>query len=389
MIPVQEALQRIRALITTMPVEDVFLRDSTNRILARSVAARRTQPPFAASAMDGYAVRGVDATLGATLRVIGESQAGRGYDGDLPAGCAVRIFTGAPVPEGAERVVIQEDVSRSGNHITINQTGDGRNIRPAGGDFTEGDRVQPGRITPARLALLAAMNISLIPVYRRPVIALIATGDELVVPGEVPGPDQIVSSNIYAVAAIVEAAGGIARILPIAPDTTDGLRDVLDLASGADMIVTLGGASVGDHDLVAQVAGEAGLALDFYKVAMRPGKPLMAGRLGQAVMIGLPGNPVSAFVCAQIFLRPALDLMLGGNGEALPRTHRPLAEAVGPNGDREHYMRAVRVGEKVRIFQRQDSALLSVLDAADTLVVRPPNDPPRQIGDMVATIHLD
>ena len=389
MIPVSEALDRIRGLIKTMPVELVQLRSCANRILATSVAAQRTQPPFAASAMDGYAVRDADATVGAILNVIGESQAGLGYVGSLPAGAAIRIFTGAPVPSGADRIVIQEDVIRTDACITINATEDGRHIRPAGADFKTGDRVEPGPITPARIALLAAMNIAEAPVYRRPVVALISTGDELVVPGETPGPDQIVSSNIYAVAAIVEAAGGIARILPIAPDTVSGLRAVLDLARGADMIVTLGGASVGDHDLVAQVAGDAGLALDFYKVAMRPGKPLMAGRLGDAVMIGLPGNPVSAFVCAHVFLRPALDRMLGGAGDALPRVVQPLAEAIGPNGGREHYMRAVRTDQAVRVFQRQDSALLSVLDAANTLVVRPPNDAAHDVGDLVETIPLD
>ena len=389
MIPVSEALDRIRGLIQTMPVELVQLRSCANRILATSVAAQRTQPPFAASAMDGYAVRDADATVGATLNVIGESQAGLGYAGSLPAGAAIRIFTGAPVPSGADRIVIQEDVTRTDACITINATEDGRHIRPAGADFKTGDHVEPGPITPARIALLAAMNIAEVPVYRRPVVALISTGDELVVPGETPGPDQIVSSNIYAVAAIVEAAGGIARILPIAPDTVSGLRAVLDLARGADMIVTLGGASVGDHDLVAQVAGDAGLALDFYKVAMRPGKPLMAGRLGDAVMIGLPGNPVSAFVCAHVFLRPALDRMLGGAGDALPRVVHPLAEAIGPNGGREHYMRAVRTDQAVRVFQRQDSALLSVLDAANTLVVRPPNDAAHDVGDLVETIPLD
>jgi len=389
MIPVSEALDRIRGLIQTMPVELVQLRSCANRILATSVAAQRTQPPFAASAMDGYAVRDADATVGATLNVIGESQAGLGYAGSLPAGAAIRIFTGAPVPSGADRIVIQEDVTRTDACITINATEDGRHIRPAGADFKTGDHVEPGPITPARIALLAAMNIAEVPVYRRPVVALISTGDELVVPGETPGPDQIVSSNIYAVAAIIEAAGGIARILPIAPDTVSGLRAVLDLARGADMIVTLGGASVGDHDLVAQVAGDAGLALDFYKVAMRPGKPLMAGRLGDAVMIGLPGNPVSAFVCAHVFLRPALDRMLGGAGDALPRVVHPLAEAIGPNGGREHYMRAVRTDQAVRVFQRQDSALLSVLDAANTLVVRPPNDAAHDVGDLVETIPLD
>ena len=389
MIPVAEALARIRALLTVMPVEEVALRDAAGRRLARSVTARRTQPPFAAAAMDGYAVRDVDAVPGVRLRVTGEAQAGRGFAGSVAAGEAVRIFTGAPLPDGAERVVIQEDVRRDGDGILIDTVEEARHVRAAGSDFHEGDALDPGPITPARLALLAAMNIDLVPVHRRPVVALIATGDELVVPGSAPGPDQIVSSNIYAVAAIVEAAGAVARILPIAPDTVTGLRALLDLAAGADLIVTLGGASVGDHDLVAQVAGEAGLALDFYKIAMRPGKPLMAGRLGEAVMIGLPGNPVSAFVCAHLFLRPAIDGMLGGAARALPRTLRPLTQAVGPNGGREHYMRAVSDGPGLRIFERQDSALLSVLDAADLLAVRPPHDPARAIGEMVETIALN
>ncbi|SOH93611.1 molybdopterin molybdotransferase [Monaibacterium marinum] len=388
MIPVAEALDRICALLSTMPVEHVPLRECAGRILAQPVSARRTQPPFAASAMDGYAIGESDAQVGHSLRVVGESQAGLGFNGEVSAGCAVRIFTGAPVPSGAQRVVIQEDVTRSLDSITLNSIDQGLHIRPAGADFSKGDIVSAGLITPARIALLAAMNIAEVPVYRRPVVALIATGDELVVPGEQPGPDQIVSSNIYAVTAIVQAAGATPRILPIAPDTLDGLRDVLDMARGADLIVTLGGASVGDHDLVAQVAGDAGLALDFYKVAMRPGKPLMAGRLGDAIMIGLPGNPVSAFVCAHVFLRPALDRMLGGTGAPLPRSVMPLTKALGPNAGREHYMRAVREGDGVRVYDRQDSSLLSVLDASDILVVRAPNDPARIAGDMVETIPL-
>ena len=394
MISTEAALARVLALCAPVGTEEVPLAAAAGRVLAEEVQARRSQPPFDASAMDGYALRDADARAGATLAVIGEAAAGRGYGGRVGAGEAVRIFTGAPVPAGADRVVLQEDARRDGNRVTLTAPpGPSRHIRAAGGDFAAGDRVTaPRRLGPAEIALLAAMNIPVLPLRRRPVVALIPTGDELVAPGEDPGPDQIVASNSYGLNAMLAAEGAEIRMLPIARDNHTALSTVLDMAEGADLIVTIGGASVGDHDLVRQVAGEAGLALDFYKVAMRPGKPLMAGRLRGTPMVGLPGNPVSAMVCGHIFLRPAIRAMLGLPAGALPRIWVRLTAGLGANGGREHYARARledgETGPEVTVFDRQDSALLSVLSAANALAIRPPDDPARAAGELIEVIRL-
>ncbi len=304
----------------------------------------------------------------------------------------MRIFTGAPLPEGTDRIAIQEDVSRSGDEIVLTESViPGAHVRPAGGDFGPGFRIEaPRRLTAAEVALAAAMGHARLPVVRRPEIAVIATGDELVLPGEAPGPGpgQIVASNGFGIKALLESEGARVRLLPIARDTETALRLALDLAEGADMVVTIGGASVGEHDLVARVAGTAGLSLDFHKIALRPGKPLMAGRLGPAVMIGLPGNPVSAMVCAHLFLRPAVRAMLGLGRAGLARAQAPLAVALGPNGPREHYMRARLTGAGLEPFADQDSSLLSVLAAADVLAIRPPKDGPREAGDVLDYIPL-
>jgi molybdopterin molybdotransferase len=364
------------------------------RVLAESVIARRDQPPFAASAMDGYAVAGADARPGARFRVVGEAAAGRRFQGRAQTGEAVRIFTGAPVPEGTDCVVIQEDVTRSEDEITIRDTlGEGTNIRAAGSDFRDGDTLAaPRRLRPADLALLAAMNVGGVQVARRPVVALIATGDELVMPGETQGPDQIVASNLFALAAMAEAEGAEVRMLPIARDTQASLRAVFGLAEGADVIVTIGGASVGDHDIVADVAAGLGLERAFYKIAMRPGKPLMAGRMGASVMLGLPGNPVSAIVCGHLFLLPLLRAMQG-----LPDAGPwPLRARLGcdlpANGVREHYMRARLVaGDDLPVitpFATQDSALLGILSEATALLIRPAGDAARDAGDPVAYLPI-
>ncbi|PWE34281.1 molybdopterin molybdenumtransferase MoeA [Maritimibacter sp. 55A14] len=394
MISTEEALAHVLALCRPLGVEHVPLAEAAGRVLAEPMVARRTQPPFAASAMDGYALDGAGALPGSCFKIIGEAVAGKRFSGAVNPGEAVRIFTGAPVPEGASRVVIQEDVVRDGDTITLGDDLGGKDhIRPAGDDFKAGDRLEaPRRLSPSDIALLAAMNHAELPVARRPEIAVIPTGDELVAPGEDPGPDQIIASNSYGLKALLEAQGARVRLLPIARDTAASLGTALELARGADMIVTIGGASVGDHDLVRQVAGDRGLALEFYKIRMRPGKPLMAGRIMGSVMVGLPGNPVSAMVCGHIFLRPAVDAMLGLKVRALPRMQMPLEQAIRPNGGREHYMRARLVegaeGLRVRVFGRQDSALLSVLGDADALVVRPPDDPARAAGEQVDVIRL-
>ncbi|WP_299552669.1 gephyrin-like molybdotransferase Glp [uncultured Tateyamaria sp.] len=391
MITVTQALEHLFTLADEMPVEHVPLVEADGRVLAQSVAARRTQPPFAASSMDGYAVKAVEADQHAQFKVVGEAAAGHGWNGTLGAGQAVRIFTGAPVPDGADKVVIQEDITRNGDLITItDDPGAKDNIRPAGIDFALGDTLDAHRVlAPADIALLASMNIADIPVRRAPVVALIATGDELVMPGEVPGPDQIIASNTFGLAAMLRRLGAVPRILPIARDSAVSLTTVFGLTTGADLIVTIGGASVGDHDLVGHVAGELGMNRSFYKVAMRPGKPLMAGRLNGTPMVGLPGNPVSAMVCGTVFLTPMIRAMLGLGQAQAPRVKVPLSTSLAANGPREHYMRGrVRAGA-VEDAGLQDSSLLSVLADANALIVRPPNDPARDAGDMVDIIHLN
>ncbi|AJE46304.1 gephyrin-like molybdotransferase Glp [Celeribacter indicus] len=385
MISVSDALENVLALCAPLPTETVPLRAAHGRVLARDALARRDQPPFAASAMDGYALRSADCAPGASFAVVGESAAGHGFDGTVGTGQTVRIFTGAPVPAGADRVVIQEDVTRAGDRITLSAPiGDNTNIRPAGGDFRAGDRLEaPRRLTPRDVVLLAAMNLPEVEVYRRPEVALIATGDELVMPGEEPGPSQIIASNTFGLAAMVEAAGGVARVLPIAPDDEPLLRQSFALAGGADLIVTIGGASVGDHDLVGKVAADLGLARAFYKVAMRPGKPLMAGRMGGSVMLGLPGNPVSSMVTAQVFMLPALAAMQGLPPAPPVPQSAPLLEDVAANGPRTHYMRAIREAGGIRPFASQDSSLVSILSRADALILRPPHDPARRRGEPV------
>lgn len=388
MISVEEALARCLALVTPMAAETVPLTDAYGRWMCAPAVARRDQPPFAASAMDGYAVAG-DPKPGDSFAVVGEAGAGHAFGGRVGAGDAVRIFTGAPVPDGATRVIIQEDVAAGGARITVKDGADaGPHIRPLGQDFRAGDSLSPRRLRPNDLALLAAMNIAEVPVGRRPVVALIATGDELVMPGEAPRPDQIIASNNFALKAMVEAEGGEARLLPIARDTEAELATVLALARDADLIVTIGGASVGDHDLVGRVAG---LERAFWKIAMRPGKPLIAGRLHGVPMLGLPGNPVSAIVCGHLFLVPMLRAMLGAAPGPFPR-RAILGADVGPTGPRTHYMRArLSEGDGLPVitpFERQDSALLSILGQADALLIRPLGDGPRPRGEAVSYLPL-
>ena len=394
LISIEEALARLFALCPELGDETVGLRAAAGRVLAAPLVARLTQPPFAASAMDGYAIREGDHRAGVVLDVIGESAAGRGFGGAVTDGNAVRIFTGAPVPEGADRVVLQEDVTRYGTRITLgNRLESGANIRPAGQDFRAGDRIEaPRRLRPADLGLIAAMNQSQVQVARRPVVALIATGDELVMPGEVPGPDQIVASNSFALSAMAEAEGAEVRLLPIARDSEESLRNLLTLAADADLIVTIGGASVGDHDLVGKVAGDMGLERAFWKIAMRPGKPLMAGRIAGSVLLGLPGNPVSSIVCGHLFMLPMLRAMQGLPQGPAPRAAARLAEDLPANGPREHYMRATldrtAAMPVIRPFDRQDSALLSILTRADALLVRPAGDGPVAAGTEVSYVPI-
>lgn len=388
MITVTQALDHLFALAAPLPVETVPLVQAAGRVLARPVTARRDQPPFAASAMDGYAVP--EAAPGQRFTVIGESAAGKRFDGPVGEDQAVRIFTGAPVPRGATRIIIQEDVTRDGDTITLNTDLDENPyIRPAGTDFRIGQTVDaPKRLTPQDVALLAAMNIAEVPVTRRPRVALISTGNELVMPGDTPGPDQIIASNTFGLHALLRDLGAEARILPIARDTNASLIHGFSLVEDADLVITIGGASVGDHDLVAQVAAELGMDRAFHKVAMRPGKPLMSGRLNDAMMIGLPGNPVSAMVCGHVFVAPVIRAMLGLGANPALRQRTELAAPLTPNGPREHYMRAVVSEAGITALDRQDSSLLSVLGRANALLIRPMGDGARAAGEIVSYLPL-
>jgi molybdopterin molybdotransferase len=391
MITVEQAQALCLALVQTGPVETVALADAHGRTLAEPLRAKRDQPPFSASAMDGYAIRSRDAKIGATLTVIAESAAGHGWDGTVNADQAVRIFTGAPVPNGADQVVIQENVTRTGQTITLGPDATGNiNIRPQGLDFKETFTLNaPRKLTASDLALIAAMNHGSVRVTHRPKVALISTGDELLMPGGDPAPDQIIASNIFALQAMLIDAGAVPNVLPIARDTPDALDDILQQASdwGADIIVTIGGASVGDHDLVAPALDRLGVTRSFHKIAMRPGKPLMAGSLGTTAFLGLPGNPVSAVVCGHLFLLPMVRRALG-QSDVLPRGVTARLDAPLPTGGpRAHYMRAhFSEGKNARIvtaFDKQDSSMLTVLSLANCLLLRPIDDTAKASGDPV------
>ena len=398
MIPVADARTRINEAMPLMPAEQVTLTDAFGRVLAEDLSARRTQPPRAVSAMDGYAVRAADVTtLPARLKIIAEIPAGQSFDGAVGAGEATRIFTGAPVPEGADTIVIQENTKRDGKSVDVidGKAPVGRFIRPAGLDFSEGDTLlTSGRLLTARdIGLAAAMNIPWLKVRRKPRIALLATGDEVVMPGDPVGTNQIVSSNGLALRSFVIACGAEPIDLGIAPDSEDALRALAEGARGADMLITTGGASVGDHDLVQQVLGHIGLEVDFWRIAMRPGKPLMFGSIDTTKMLGLPGNPVSALVCATIFLRPAIHAMLGLENSSVAEQKALLAAPLGENDEREDYLRATLIidddgARHATPLDRQDSSVFSGLARADCLLIRAPFAPPAKIGDPVRILPL-
>ena len=391
LLSVDQALELVLALARPPCPEDVDIQDALGRVLMLDAVSAITQPPFDAAAMDGYAVRSAD--LPGPLRVVGESAAGRPWQGTLGAGEALRIFTGAPVPAGTDRVVMQEDTARDGDQVTITGKPGRTHIRPRGNDFAEGETLPAGRrLSAVDLGLLAAMNVPRVTVARAPRVAVLAGGDELVRPGEVPEPGQIISSNDIAVAALARAAGAEAHILPLARDTEESLRCAFEEARGADLIVTIGGASVGDHDLVGRVVEGLGMERAFHRIAMRPGKPLMAGRLGTSALLGLPGNPVSAIVTALLFMQPLIRRMQGQAEAGAPLRHGVLGRSLPPEGDRQHYLRA-RLGEGergvvVEPFEDQDSARLKLMAEADALLVRPAGDPAREIGAQVCYIPL-
>ena len=392
MMTVEAAQAAVLALACPPLSEIVPLAQAVGRWMTDPAVARRDQPPFDAAAMDGYAVAG-EATPGARLTVVGQAAAGRAWGGTVAPGQAVRIFTGAPVPPGATRVVIQEDVTRVGDTIVLNDRPDSAtHIRPRGQDFAAGSTLSPRRLRAVDLGLLAAMNLAHATVARRPVVAFVATGDELVMPGEDPRDDQIIASNAQVLAPLAQAAGAIVRVLPLARDTPEDLAAVLAMTAGADLVVTIGGTSVGDHDIVAQAVTEAGGGLAFHKVLLRPGKPLMAGHFADSLLLGLPGNPVSSVVCAHLFMLPLIRAMQG-DPAPLPVPQRArLARPVGPTGPRAHYMRArLLPGPDLPLidpFARQDSALLGILADADALLIRPLGDAALPAGTVVEFLPL-
>jgi len=397
MISVAEALGRITSNFAPVAPELVSLDKGLGRVLAADVVARVTQPPAAVSAMDGYAVRAADlASIPVRLRVVGMAPAGGAYDGEVGPGEAVRIFTGGPVPAGADTIVIQENTTADDTSVEIREpAAAGTFIRPAGLDFRHGETgLRAGRALTARdIGLAAAMNVPWLEVRRRPRIALLSSGDELVNPGDPVGPNQIISSNGLALAAFVGACGGEAINLGIAADDEGTLVEMAAGARNADLLVTSGGASVGDHDLIQSALGGEGLAVDFWKVAMRPGKPLMFGHLGSTPVLGLPGNPVSSLVCATIFLRPVIERMLGLDRPDGPEETAALATDLPANDRRQDYLRARLSTDdsgdlRVAPFAKQDSSMLSRLARADCLIVRPPNAAPASAGARVPIIRL-
>ena len=397
MISVEEARQRLLAPLKPLGIELVALSDAAGRVLAEPVAARRTQPPWPVSAMDGYAVRAADvARVPARLKVVGSVPAGQAFPGTVGRGEAVRIFTGAPVPDGADAIVIQEDTARSGDEVEVREAApSGHYVRPAGLDFREGEVGLPaGRRLSARdIGLAAAMNRPWLMVHRQPRIAILPTGDEVVMPGDPVGPHQIVSSNGLALSALVRECGGLPLHLPIAPDKADALQRIAEAAIGADFLVTTGGASVGEHDLVRDALGAAGLSLDFWQIAMRPGKPLMVGRYRDTPMMGLPGNPGSSLVCGLLFLKPAIERLTGLAAAEAPPLRARLALALPANDRRQDYLRAslARAADgtlEARPFGKQDSSMMSLLARSDCLVVRRPHAPAAAAGDMVEIVPL-
>lgn len=397
LLPVAEALRRILDGVKPLAAETLALEESAGRVLASPVKASRDQPPFPASAMDGYAVRHADVeALPATLKIAGVSAAGHGYRRSLKAGEAVRIMTGAPVPSGSDTVVIQENTRRDGDVLTVLQaTPKGKNIRRAALDFARGEPlIEPGhRLRPRDIGLAAAANAAKLRVRRKPHIVLFTTGDELVLPGGRARPDQIYSSNSHALAAMAEALGARVSNAGIVPDTLGATKAAVRKAMTADILLTTGGASVGDHDYVQEAFKACGIRIGFWKIAMRPGKPFMYGRKGRLHVMGLPGNPVSALVTARLFLKPLIDALQG----LPPEQDAPLAMlsvAMPGNDDRQDYLRGTLSmtpdGRRtVTPFGLQDSSMQRTMQNADCLIIRPPHATAAEAGDMVPVLLLD
>ncbi len=397
--PVDDALTRLLSDVSPVSVEHVALAAANGRVLAENLSARRTQPPFTAAAMDGWALAARDAaTPGARLAIVGEAAAGHAHDRPLGAGEAIRIFTGAPMPEGADTVVMQEHATRDGDHVVFaDAASPGRHVRAAGIDFREGQPILSAgtRLDWTNLGLVASSNHAEVPVRRRPRVAILATGDELVRPGTVPGPDQIVASNGYGIAALVEDAGGLVIDLGIVRDDLAATRAAIAGAFAAeiDVLVTLGGASMGDHDLVHRALEAEGVAFDFWKLAMRPGKPLMFGRRGPIRVLGLPGNPAASLVCGLRFVAPLVAALAGRGPAGLARETAIAGRAMPANDERADHLRAaLRHDAEGRLvampLDSQDSSLLSRFADADALIVRPIHARAVEAGEPVEIIRL-
>jgi molybdopterin molybdotransferase len=396
---VADALARVLDGVEPLPSVDAPLTEADGRVLAADVAARRTQPPADMSAMDGYAVQAADvATVPVTLKITGEVAAGRPFDGEIHAGEAARIFTGGVVPPGADTIVIQENTSRDGDRVIVKQSEKaGRHIRRAGLDFKEGQVLLPRgrRLTDRDVMLAAAMSHPTLPVHRRPRVAVFATGDELKPPGSALGPGEIVYSNGFALMALAKSEGAEVTDLGIVADTVEATTDAIRRArdAGADVLLTTGGASVGDYDLVQHGLKIEGLALSFWRVALRPGRPMMNGRLGGMHVLGLPGNPVSAYVCAYLFLVPLLRTLCARKDVEMARESAVLGAELPANDERADYLRATLtsgpdgnlVATPIRI---QDSSMMAALAKADCLLAREPFEPAAHAGDRCVILRL-
>jgi molybdopterin molybdotransferase len=396
LLPVEEARARILASLTPTAAETIALPEAAGRVLARPVLARLTQPPADVSAMDGYALRAADGVLGARLAVIGAAPAGHPFVGSVGPGQAVRIFTGGFLPEGGDAILLQEDAEAADGAVLVKESVTaGRWVRKRGLDFAADETLlaQGRRLTARDIGLAAASNNPWLAVHRRPRIGILATGDEIALPGDPIPPGGIVSSNAHALAALIRAGGGEPIVLPIAPDDASAIADIAATTQAYDMLVTTGGASVGDHDLIQQALGGEGFELGFWKIAMRPGKPLIWGRLGRVPVLGLPGNPVSALVCAIIFLLPALARLSGLPGAPTPSRRVICAAPLAENDRRADFLRASLDTDAeghitVRPFSVQDSSMLATLARADALVLRAPFAPALPAGAEVEAIML-
>lgn len=396
MISYEDALQHIRSVASLTETETIPLQAGAGRVLADPVVARLTHPPDAMSAMDGYAVRSADAVLGAVLNVIGEGPAGHPFAGPVGPGECVRVFTGSVIPGGADHIVIQEDATRTGDTIEITDAQNPpRHIRVAGIDFKSGDTLIAAgtRLLPRQLSICASANHASLRVIRKPRVALLANGDELRTPGEPLGPGEIIASNEYSLTALIEAWGGEVINLGLAPDDPADIRARIENAGPVDLFVPVGGASVGDHDHMKTVFAELGFESQFAKVAVRPGKPTWLSQRGDQLVLGLPGNPASALVCARVFLKPLLGRLLGLN-EATDRVQATLTAPLSANGNRAHFMRGQRSvngdgDQMVAPAAHQDSSLLSPFVTANVLIYRAVGAPAAEVGERVECLGMD